>query len=172
MKKIVFLLHIIFFIFFSNSHTFAFDANMPSFEASYGDWKVFTVEQNGLNICYTATTPKDMSGNYRDDREPYIMVAFFGKVKQEISISAGYFYRPNSIVSVSIDGIQERFIAESDLLAWPEKHGSDKKIIKEMLNGKKFLVFSESSDMKYAVDGYSLNGFKDAYLKIRELCSN
>lgn len=147
------------------------DTSLPSLEAEYGEWKVFTVEQNGQLVCYATSIPKDMSGNHKDDREPYVMVAFFGNVKQEISIVTGYFYRPYSVVNVSIDGKQERFIAESDTIAWVEKNGSDKRIINEMLNGFKLLVFAESNAMTYSVDTYSLSGFKKAYSKTYELCS-
>ncbi len=161
-----------FFAFFNKITIASNDETIPSFEGSYGDWKVFKVQQNNQNVCYAVSTPKSLNGNHRDDREPYIMVSFFGKVKQEISISAGYFYRPNSVVSVSIDGIQERFIAENDTLAWPEKHGSDKQIINEMVNSFKILVFSESNASTYSVDIYSLNGFKKAFNKIKELCGN
>ena len=171
MRKILFLLYLSVFTIVSNLSFAKIDSTLPSYEATYQDWKVFTIEQNGQNVCYALSSPKDMSGNYKDDREPYIMVAIFGKIRQEISITAGYFYRPNSIVSVSIDGIQERFVAENDTLAWPEKTGVDKKIIKEMLNSNKLLVFSESLDNKYSVDTYSLKGFQKAYNKIKELCS-
>ena len=170
MKKISFSLYLLTFLLYSNIALSKIDTTLPSFEATYQDWKVFTIEQNGQNVCYALSSPKDMSGNYKDDREAYIMVAIFGKIRQEISITAGYFYRPNSIVSVSIDGIQERFVAENDTLAWPEKTGVDKKIIKEMLNSNKLLVFSESLDNKYSVDTYSLKGFQKAYNKIKELC--
>ncbi len=147
------------------------NATTPSLEGSYGEWKVFTIMQNNQNVCYAVSTPKSLSGNHRDDREPYIMVSFFGKVKQEVSISAGYIYRPNSVIAISIDGTQERFIAEDSLLAWPERNGSDKQIINEMLNGFKLLVFSESNASTYSVDTYSLSGFKEAYSKIKELCT-
>ena len=170
MKK-VFLLSVLTLLFSFNIGNAVNDATLPSLEAIYGEWKVFTIEQDGQMVCYATSTPKDLSGNHRDDRDPYVMVSIFGKVRQEISIASGYFYRPNSIVSVSIDGIQERFIAESDTLAWPEKHGTDKRIIKEMLSGFKLLVFAESSASTYSVDTYSLSGFKKAYNKIIELCS-
>ena len=168
-KKTFFI--ITYFIILSQTCFATNNATLPSLEAVYGEWKVFTVEQDGRNVCYTTSSPKDLSGNHRDDREPYIMVTFFGSVKQEISIASGYFYRPNSIVSVSIDGHQERFIAESDTIAWPIRVGSDKQIIQKMLGGFKVLVFSESSASTYSVDTYSLSGFKKAYAKIKELCS-
>jgi len=172
MKKIFFIFTFLIIVICENGNVFSSnDATLPSFEGEYGEWKVFTIEQNNQLVCYTTSTPKDMSGNHRDDREPYVMVSFFGNVRQEISIATGYFYRPNSIVNVSIDGKQERFIAESDTIAWVEKYGTDKAIIQEMLNGFKFMVFAESSGMTYSVDVYSLSGFKKAYSKIQELCT-
>ena len=99
------------------------------------------------------------------------MVSLFNKtLKQEISIASGYIYRANSVVSFSIDGKQERFIAESETLAWTEKTGSDKRIINEMLNGFKIFVFAESYANTYSVDTYSLSGFKQAYQKALKLC--
>ena len=170
--NLIFALCIQFFLTSNNTAFASNDAILPSLEAIYNEWKVFTIEQNGQNVCYAVSTPKSLSGNHIDDREPYIMVAFFGKVRQEVSISSGYFYRPNSVVSVSIDGKQERFIAEGETLAWPEKNGSDKAIIKKMLDGFKFIVFAESNSSTYSVDTYSLSGFKKAYNKIKELCGS
>lgn len=172
MKKLFFLYFTALLLLSNNIAKSINDATLPSLEAEYGEWKVFTIEQDNRLVCYATTTPQDMSGNHKDDREPYIMVTFFGSIRQEVSIATGYFYRPHSIVSVSIDGKQERFIAESDTIAWVEKNGTDKKVIQEMLGGFKFLVFAESNAMTYSVDTYSLSGFKKAYNKIKELCSN
>ena len=165
---------VIFFIIFpaintENSNALI-DYSLPNFEASYGVWKVFTIEQNGQKICYTTSTPVSMQGNHNDDRDAYIMVSLFGNVKKEISIVTGYHYKTNSIVNISIDGQQERFIAENETIAWPEKIGSDKHIINKMLNGFKILVFAESRNFTYSVDTYSLSGFKKSYNKILELC--
>jgi len=170
MKKFLILIFIIFFSTFHKITYATVDASLPTFIAKFGEWNVFTIEQNGQKVCYTISTPKSMSGNNSDDRDAYIMVSFFGNYKQEISIVSGYFYRLNSVVDVSIDGKQERFIAENETIAWPEKIGSDKRIIKQMIDGFKVLVFSESTALTYSVDTYSLSGFKKAYNKIFELC--
>ena len=77
---------------------------------------------------------------------------------------------PLMVRDVSIDNAQERFIAENETIAWPEKIGSDKHIINKMLNGFKILVFAESRNFTYSVDTYSLSGFKKSYNKILELC--
>ncbi len=144
----------------------------PSYEGKFGMWYVFTTEYNNTKVCYTTSSPIGSDGNYKDNRKPYIMVALFNSaVKREISIVSDYFYKANSVVSVSIDGKQERFIAEDDMVAWPEKNGNDRKIIAEMINGVKMLVFSEEYSGLYSVDTYSLSGFAEAYKKTKELCS-
>ena len=144
----------------------------PSYEDKFGMWYVFTIQQNDMQVCYAVSNPIGLEGNYREDRRPYIMVALFnGTIKQEVSIVSGYFYKANSVVSISIDGQQERFIAEDDAIAWPERLGNDKKIIAKMINGSKMLVFSEEYSGLYSVDTYSLNGFTKAYKKAQELCS-
>ena len=146
------------------------DPSLPALQAEYDKWKVFTIEQDGKRICYTTSTPIEEKGNHQSDRDAYLMVSIFGANKQEVSVSAGYSYRGGSIVSVSIDNAQERFIAESDTIAWVEKVGSDKQVIEKMKGGFKVLVFSESNVGTYSVDTYSLSGFKKALQKAQALC--
>ena len=146
------------------------DPSLPALQAEYDKWKVFTIEQDGKKVCYTTSTPVEEKGNHQSDRDAYIMVSIFGANKQEVSVSAGYNYRGGSIVSVSIDGMQERFIAESDTIAWVEKVGNDKQVIDRMKSGFKLLTFAESNIGTYSVDTYSLSGFKKALQKAQSLC--
>lgn len=148
------------------------DKSVPSLEATYGTWKVFTVDQSDKKVCYVSSNPVETNGNHHNHRDPYVMVAFFGNGKQEVSISAGYTYKMKSVVAVSIDGQQERFIAENENIAWAEKIGSDKQIIKKMLQAGKFMVFSESNMGTYAVDVYSLANFKEALARAASLCKD
>ena len=146
------------------------DNSLPSFETSYQHWQVFTITQNNGKVCYILSNPVEMVGNHSSIRKPYIMVSLFGANKVEISISADFQMKLNSIVPVSIDGIQERFVAENENFAWVEKRNTDKDIIRYMMNGLKLLVFYESSERTYAVDTYSLKGFFKAYRKAQQLC--
>ena len=148
------------------------DNSLPSFEKSYKHWKVFTITQNNGKVCYIISNPVDMIGNHQSIRKPYIMVSLFGANKVEISISADFQMKLNSIVPVSIDGIQERFVAENENFAWAEQRNADKRIIKYMQNGIKLLVFYESAEITYAVDTYSLKGFTKAYRKAQQLCQH
>ena len=148
------------------------DNSLPSFEKSYKHWKVFTITQNNGKVCYIISNPVNMIGNHQSIRKPYIMVSVFGANKVEISISADFQIKLNSIVPVSIDGIQERFVAENENFAWAEQRNADKRIIKYMQNGIKLLVFYESTERTYAVDTYSLKGFTKAYRKAQQLCQH
>jgi invasion protein IalB len=148
------------------------DKSLPSLEDTYGVWKVFTVDQSDKKVCYVSSNPVETNGNHHNHRDPYLMVAFFGNGKQEVSISAGYPYKMKSVVAASIDGQQERFIAENENIAWAEKIGSDKQIIKKMLQAGKLMVFSESNIGTYAVDVYSLPNFKEALARAATLCKD
>lgn len=151
-------------------HSSEVDNSLPSFEKTYSHWNVFTITQNEGKVCYITSKPVKMVGNHPSIRKPYIMVSIFGANKVEISISADFALRINYIVPVSIDGTQERFIAENEYFAWTEKRDADKRIVKYMIKGLKLLVFYESSERTYAVDTYSLKGFAKAYKVAQELC--
>lgn len=174
-KKIEFFTGIFFvllFIFYlNNKNSLATDNSIPSLKKTYNSWNVLTITQNDGKICYLVASPIESIGNYMDFRKPYIMVSLFGYNKIEISISAGFLYKLNSVVSVSIDGKQERFIAETEHLAWPEKVNYDKTIVNYLINGRRLLVFYQSYDRTYAVDTYSLTGFSKAYNLAKKLCN-
>ena len=158
--------------FTSNTSEVDVDNSLPTFEKSYKYWNVFTITQNNGKVCYITSNPIDMIGNHPSVRKPYIIVSLFGANKVEISISADFQMRINTIVPVSIDGIQERFIAENEHFAWAEKRNADKRIVKYMINGTKLLVFYESIERTYAVDTYSLKGFTKAYQRAQQLCQH
>ena len=145
--------------------------NIPALEASFGAWHVLTITQDKGKICYCITSPIESVGNHISKRDPYVMVSLFGANKLEVSIRAGFLYKTNSIVYVSIDGKQLRFKAENDFVAWPEKQKTDKDVAKQMQNGKKLLAFYESFDRTYAVDTYTLEGFTKAYKYATKLCN-
>lgn len=166
------ILLVYFFCFFTITinNSLSFENNIPSLERTYNNWNVFSIVQNEGKICYLVASPIKSIGNYEEERKPYIMVSLFGFNKLEISINAGFFYKLNSIVYVSIDGQQERFIAETDNLAYTEKIGRDKQISNLLMKGKILLVFYQAYDGTYAVDTYSLSGYTKAYFIAKELC--
>ncbi|MEN9782495.1 MAG: hypothetical protein RL208_645 [Pseudomonadota bacterium] len=141
-------------------------------KGKFGQWKVMVANDvDGGRVCYIYSKPIDFSGNHKEDRDARMVISIFNRSIKEVSISSGGVYRMNSKISVSIDGSQVSFVAESANVAWVEKYGSDDVVIGKLLKGFKVLVFSEFNTGTYAVDTYSLEGMRDAYNSMVNLCS-
>ncbi|MDR3290285.1 MAG: hypothetical protein LBT02_03320 [Rickettsiales bacterium] len=137
----------------------------------YYDWSVFTLTKSGEEKkCYTVSFPHKKLGNYKKNREPYILVTRFQEKKiEEVSIYSGFEYKIASNVYISVDGQQFAFKTKEDV-AWTKTKEEDKKIIEIFLDSMGIKVRAESAKLEYIVDEYSLKGFVRAYKRIRELC--
>ncbi|GMO56145.1 MAG: hypothetical protein Ta2D_00540 [Rickettsiales bacterium] len=157
----------IFLFFFVSFTLFA-----ETLDGIYYDWSLFTLQKIGEEKkCYIASFPKKTTGNYKNAREPYILVTRFQEKKvEEVSIYAGFEYKISSNVYISIDGVQFQFKTKEDI-AWTKTKEDDKNIIKTLLDAKEIKVRAESSKLEYVVDEYSLKGFSRAYKKMKELCN-
>lgn len=137
----------------------------------YYDWSVFTLNDIGEEQkCYVVSFPKKSIGNYKNTREPYILITKFkDKNVEEVSIFSGFEYKVGSDIYISIDGKQYTLFTKDDI-AWAKNKEQDKEIITNLLNGYLLKVRAESSKSEYIVDEYSLKGLTRAYKRMRELC--
>ena len=137
----------------------------------YYDWSVFTLTDLGEEQkCYVVSFPTKSIGNYKNAREPYILITKFkDKGVEEVSIYSGFEYKIGSDIYISIDGKQYTMFTKNDI-AWAKNKQQDKEIISNLLNGYLLKVRAESSKSEYIVDEYSLKGLTRAYRRMRELC--
>lgn len=137
----------------------------------YYDWSVFTLNDIGEEQkCYVVSFPKKSIGNYKNTREPYILITKFkDKNLEEVSIFSGFEYKIGSDIYISIDGKQYTLFTKDDI-AWAKSKEQDKEIITNLLNGYLLKVRAESSKSEYIVDEYSLKGLTRAYKRMKELC--
>ncbi|HSQ98175.1 MAG TPA: invasion associated locus B family protein [Rickettsiales bacterium] len=137
----------------------------------YYDWSVFVIDDLGEEKkCYIASFPKKSIGNYKDSREPYILITKFqNRGNEEVSIFSGFEYKIGSDIYISVDGKQYTLFTNNDI-AWAKTKQQDKEIIEDMLDGIAIKVRAESSKAEYVVDEYSLKGITRAYKRMRELC--
>jgi hypothetical protein len=120
--------------------------------------------------CYIASFPKKSVGNFKGEREPYILVTRFQeKMLEEVSIYSGFEYKINSKIHIAVDSQQFTLWTKEDI-AWAKSKQEDKEIIKNMLDSVVLKVRAESSKSEYVVDEYSLKGITRAYKKMKELC--
>ncbi len=165
-KNSIILLFFLIFI-FSLQKSFA----QQTLDGIYYDWSVFVLDELGEEKkCYIASFPDKSIGNYKNSREPYILITRFQDMgNEEISIFSGFEYKIGSDIYISVDGKQFTLFTNGDM-AWAKNKGQDKEIIESMLNGKSLKTRAESSHTEYVVDEYSLKGMTRAYRRMKELC--
>lgn len=138
--------------------------------ASHGDWRVFTIEQNGDTICYIASLPVKKEGNYSKRDEPYLLVTHKRGPQDEVSVSSGYPYKKRKDVKLSF-GQKSFELFVKDELAWAYDEAADRAIVKEMIRGSTVAVHGTSWKGTTSKDTYSLKGFTDAHRDMKRLCN-
>lgn len=171
MKKNIFFLFIILLI--SITKLLANDKQNINVvvDGAYYDWNVYYIDDlDGEKKCYIASFAKKSIGNYKKERKPYLMIAYF-KVKEaeEISMFADYEYKLKSSIYIGIDNKQFRMFTK-DKMAWAKSSQEDKIMIKEILKAKEVKVRGETITGEYTVDTFSTNGLARAYKRMMEIC--
>lgn len=120
--------------------------------------------------CYIANFPQDNIDNIEEDRQAYILITRYkGNKLEEISVSAGYEYKVNSDVLVSVDDMRYSLFSHKDI-AWSYTPEQDRQMIEHILHAKEAKVKADTGTNKYSVDVYDLKGAPEAYRRMKELC--
>lgn len=154
---------------FASLLTFATTAQAQIKDSSYKDWAVYIMKMQGRKTCYIASFPTAKSGNYKKRDEPYFMVTYLGENVSEVSASSGYKYQDGSNVSVEL-GNKKLTMFTSGEIAWAKDRVTDSDFINTMKKQNSMRVKGSSEKSSYSIDKYSLNGFTDAYNRMKEAC--
>ena len=120
------------------------------------------------DYCYIGSAPIDIDIPEGKQRGiTYILVYRINKNKDAIvQITAGYPYKKDQNVSVTIDNSQFDFYSDDDA-AW---FNDDSKVIFAMKKGINLIMKGYSSRGTLIKDTYTLNGFTSAYNKLIKDC--
>ena len=137
----------------------------------FSDWSAFKYEENGNSICFMASEPTKAEGKYSIRGKIHAMVTHRPKEGRvdEVSIQAGYVYKPESLVDVQVGNLKLRLFTQ-DESAWAVDKDSDKKLVQAMIKGNTMIVQGTSSRGTNTKDTYSLSGFTRAYQAISQAC--
>lgn len=129
-----------------------------------GKWN-FTKE---VDYCFIGSAPVETDLPESKQRgNTYILVYRINKSKDAIvQIAAGYPYKKDQNVDVTIDNVQFDFYSDDDT-AWSN---DDNKVIFAMKKGIKLTVNGESSRGTKTTDIYTLKGFTAAYNQLFNDC--
>ena len=140
---------------------------------SFKAWSVHVIGKKNKRICYIHGVPKLLSkiGKSKRRDATYIQVTHRvkNKVRNEVSITAGYVYKKESEVKVNISG--NKFLLFTDGgTAWAKDARDDSVLVVAMRAGAKMVVTGISSRGTVTKDHYSLAGFTAAHREINKSC--
>ena len=121
-----------------------------------------------VDYCFIGSAPVETDLPESKQRgNTYILVYRINKSKDAIvQIAAGYPYKKDQNVDVTIDNVQFDFYSDDDT-AWSN---DDNKVIFAMKKGIKLTVNGESSRGTKTTDIYTLKGFTASYNQLFNDC--
>ena len=138
----------------------------------HGVWRAYSyIESDGSKVCYMAAEPAKHEGKYAKRGKIYAQVTHRPGEKQRDTFSyiAGYDYKGDSTVSLTIDGTAFALFTENDT-AWATDSATDEKIAQALRKGSKMVVKGTSSRGTETVDTFSLSGSSAAHDAIGSEC--
>ena len=136
-------------------------------------WGAYRYDNDGSRICFISSVPTKSEGKYDPKNRGDIRVFVShgpGKAERDVvQVIAGYRYKPQSDVSLTIDGKSFKLFTIEDR-AYAESEEDDKRIITLMKRGSRMTVVGISSRGTKTTDTYSLSGFTKTKAVIDKTC--
>jgi invasion protein IalB len=138
--------------------------------SKHADWDASRRTVGKERVCYISSLPKKSAGKYKKRGEASVIVAHWPKRKRwaEITVNAGYRYKPKSEVVIRIGKADHRLFTSGEQ-AYAYK-GEDAKIVRAMRAGASMVIVGVSARGTRTVDTYSLKGISAALKAIDAEC--
>lgn len=149
----------------------AAQASEPKLISKHKDWSAFTFTENGNKVCFMASQPESAKGNYTKRGEIFALITNrpADNSFDVVSFVAGYTYKKNSDVSVTIGNKKFTLFTQADT-AWTSDDATDKALTNAIKSGNKMVVKGTSTRGTATTDTYSLAGSSAAYDAIKNAC--
>jgi len=142
----------------------------PKQDRVVGHWQVMTTAKGKPDaLCYAQTVPIKSQSAVKDRETPYLMATRRISGKIEISVSAGYAFKKNRKVTLTVDKTPYRLFFH-DNVAWAKSDDDDKDIITALKKAHKVEVRATAKSGGTSVDTYSADGFAPALARVKQLC--
>ena len=146
-------------------------ADKPKRIGQYHHWSAFTYQENGGKVCFMAASPKSAKGNYSKRGDIFALITHrtANDSKNVVSYMAGYPYKDESKVTITIDGQSHKLFTKGNT-AWAPDGELDKKLTELIKKGNRMVVKGQSSRGTLTTDTFSLRGSTAAYNAITKAC--
>jgi hypothetical protein len=144
----------------------------PKLLGTFEKWTAYAVQAPKGKHCFVYGEPADQKGKYKTRGKVSVTVSHrpADKVRNEVSFSAGYSFKPESQLEVVVDQSKKFLLFVDGGSAWAPDAQTDQDLRKAMVSGKKMVVTGSSSRGTKTVDTYSLSGTKAALDRIDQEC--
>ena len=137
----------------------------------FKDWETFTMLENENKVCFAQSIPI-LQAPKKNERAARLFVTFRpdDKIKDEISITAGYVLNNKNKITAKSGKNVLRFSTVQENFAWFQENRTEKKLIKMMKKGTRLMVIAYNMQNSQTIDHYSLLGFTKAYNTAKKSC--
>ena len=137
------------------------------------DWGAYRYDDTAGRVCFVSSVPKESNGKYDPNNrgETRVFVSH-GPDKSErnvVQVVAGYRYKPQSDVTMNIDGKKFTLFTIEDR-AYASSEEDDLRMIAAMKRGSSMTIIGTSSRGTKTTDKYSLSGFTKTKSVIDKTC--
>lgn len=138
---------------------------------AFDDWSAYQFAEKDGRVCYLYSVPQKSKGDYTKRGDTYIQVTHRvgERTRNVVSVTAGYPYKKDSEVTLTIDGKKFSLFTDGDT-AWAGDATADNTLVAAMQAGLKMIVVGTSSKGTLTTDSYSLSGFTAAHKAIDKAC--
>ena len=135
------------------------------------DWDAFRLAEGKSRTCYMRSAPvsSEPAGARRGEISLFITHRTGDKTRNEVSVLAGYTYKPASPVTITIGKSKFKLFTDGDT-AWVETPKDEAALIGAMRIGSQLTISGTSSRGTKTTDRYSLSGFSGALKAINKAC--
>ncbi len=167
MKKKTLIICLLFSGFLSTG-VFAED---PKSLGKYKNWEAFSYNDGKGKVCFAQTIPTEKSPKNLKIGDSRLFVTFRKeeKIKNEISVTAGYPYKQSSVVAKS--GKNNFSFFSQGKFAWIADGEEEFNLIKLMKKATKLSISASDLKGNKTRDLYSMMGFTKAYNTAKKSCA-
>ena len=138
---------------------------------TFGSWVAYKDTERGKAVCYMISKPAKSAGDYTRRGDVFLTITHrpARKSLDVISVVAGYQYKDDADVVVSVDSKSWAFFTNTDR-AWARDTATDKAVATAIARGHTMVVKGTSNRGTLTTDTFDLSGSSNAYKAINEAC--
>ena len=138
----------------------------------FKDWETIVINKDSGKVCFAQSMPI-LQAPKKNQRDARLFVSFRPdeKIKDEISITAGYEFNNNNSITAKSGKKKYKFDISQEGFAWIADNKQEKKMIKTMKKGSRLMITGYNQEGAQTIDHYSLLGFTKAYNTAKKSCT-